>query len=784
MKSENPIDYLMSEDNPVNYREIILKYLYNWKWFVVGVFITFLIAFVILRYSQNQYLVSTTILILDSEKGGTPTELAAFEDLGFVSSAKKSIDNEIGVLKSRNLMESVVKDVGVNVTYYTKGKVNTIEHYKNDVPFKINFFMQDSVLYKTDTAFIVNPLSDSKFLLKNIKTDETTEHLFGETVATEFGEINITPNLLNNIEVDNEIVVVISSVNRVAEGLRKSINLELLDKSNLIEISLTGPIKQKSQDILNALVRIYNQNAVDDKNKIGKNTNSFINERLALIEKDLTNTDKDIELFKTSNRLTDIASEASLVVGNNDQIEKNILQIKTQLRLADYVADYLKTNTNQLIPSNLGLSDGAVSLNTENYNRLLLERNRILSGSGLKNPVVINLDDQLSQLRASILQGLVNLKSSLNISLQESYNQKYAASSRIGDVPKQETEFKDIQRQQTIVETVYLYLLQKREENSIALSVTVPNSKIIDTAGGSNSPVSPKPLLVFMIAGAMGIIIPFGIMFILFALDNKVHTVKEIEAAIDAPYIGDIPEIKGDIGLITKNNVENISESFRMLRSNVFFMLSKVKGRGKTIFVTSTIGGEGKSFISSNLSAVLALSNKKVLLVGADIRKPKIKEYIKIDLKKGLTHFLMDEDLKVSDIIYHSKELNMDIIDTNLIAPNPSEVLLMSGRFDELMAYGKENYDYIIFDTAPVKVVTDTFLIGHHADLFLYVIRANYLDKRMLELPQKLYEEKRLPNIAMVLNFAEIQKGYGYGYGYGEHLDKKPWWKSVFNKQS
>ena len=779
MKSDNPIDYLFSEEKPVNYREIIRKYLYHWKWFVVGVFISFLIAFVILRYSQNQFLVSTTILIDDTEKGGTPTELAAFEDLGFVSSAKKSIDNEIGILRSRNLMESVVKDLGINITYYTEGNVNTIEHYKDEVPFKINFFIQDSILFKTDTSFIIKPLSSSKFLLINNETDEESEYLFGETVNTKFGEINVTPKDLNNIEINQEFIVAVSSVNKVAEGIRESVNLEILDKSNLVQISLIGPIRHKSQDILNALVRIYNQNAVDDKNKIGKNTNAFINERLALIEKDLTNTDKDIEFFKTSNRLTDIASEASLVVGNNDQIEKDILQIKTQLRLADYVTDYLNTNTNQLIPSNLGLSDGAVSLNTENYNRLLLERNRILSGSGLKNPVVINLDDQLNQLRASILQGLVNLKSSLNISLQEAYNQKFAASSRIGDVPKQETEFKDIQRQQTIVETVYLYLLQKREENSIALSVTVPNSKLIDTAGGSESPVSPKPLMIFMIAGVMGVIIPFGFLFISFSLDTKVHSAKEIEAAVQAPYIGDIPEIKGNVSLITKNNVEGISESFRMLRSNIFFMLSKIKDRGKVVFITSTIGGEGKTFISSNLAAVLALSNKKVLLVGADIRKPKLKEFLKIDIKKGLTHFLTDENLKVTDVIYHAKEINMDVIDTNLIAPNPSEVLLMNGRFDELITYGKENYDFVIVDTAPVKVVTDTFLISHHADLFLYIIRANYLDKSMLELPQKLYQEKRLPNLAMVLNFAEIQKGYGYGYGYGELLNKKPWWKRV-----
>ncbi|RXP61860.1 polysaccharide biosynthesis tyrosine autokinase [Lutibacter sp. HS1-25] len=782
MRNENPIDFLLSEDKPVNYRAIIQKYLQNWKWFALGLFVTITIAFIVLRYSQNQYLVSTTILIDDSEKGGTPAELAAFEDLGLVTSSKKSIDNELGILNSRNLMESVVEDLGINVTYYTKGKVNTIEHYKNNVPFKINFFIQDSLLFKIDTSFAISAISESKFLLINTTTEQEKEYLFGETIKTKFGEINITPNLLNNVELKDDLIVVISPVSEVAEGIRKNVKMELLDNSNLIEISLTGPLKQKSIDILNTLVKIYNQNAVDDKRKIGENTSAFLNERLALIEKDLSNTDKDIELFKTTNQLTDITSEASLVVGNNDKIEKDILQIKTQLRLADYVADYLKTNNDQLIPSNLGLNDGAVSLNTENYNRLLLERNRILKGSGLKNPVVLNLDDQLNQLRASILQGLVNLKSSLNISLQEAYNQKYAASSRIGDVPKHETQFKDIQRQQTIVETVYLYLLQKREENSIALSVTVPNSKIIDTAGGSDTRVSPKPILILLIAGVMGLVIPFLVLFVIFMLDDKVHTAKEIEAAIRAPYIGDIPEIKNKSIVLTKQNVENISESFRMLRSNILFMLSKIKDRGKAVFVTSTISGEGKSFISANLAAVLALSNKKVLLIGADIRKPKLKEYLEIKIEKGLTHYLMDEDLNESDIIFRSKELNIDVIDTTVIAPNPSEVLLLNERFDQLIAFGKANYDFVIVDTAPVKVVTDTFLISENADLFIYVIRANYLERQLLELPEKLYQEKRLPHMTTVLNYAELKKGYGYGYGYGEHFNKEPWYKRIFSK--
>jgi len=773
MKNENPINYLFPDEKQINNREKLEKYVYHWKWFVLGVIIAFFSAYFYLRYTPNQYLVTTTILIDDSKNGGgLPSELSAFEDLGILTDAKKSIENEIGILKSRSLMESVVKDLGVNISYFTKGRIHEIEVYKNDVPIRINFFSKDSIFYKTDTSFTVKVISPSKFILINGEKESSVEHVFGETIATKFNKIIITPTNLKDLNINKKIKVQISPLKEVAKSLRKSISTELMDKnSSLIVLSLKAPIKLKAKDILNDLVRIYNKNAVDDKSKIGNNTNLFINERLVVIEKDLSNADKDVEIFKTTNKLTDISSEASLVVDTNAKIEMQIYNIKTQLKLADYVSDYLQNNSDHLIPANLGLTDGTVSLNTENYNRLLLERNRILAGSSIKNPVIINLDNQLSQLKASILQGLINLKSSLNISLQDALSQKYRANSKIYDVPKQEKQYRDIERQQKIVETLYLYLLQKREENSISLAVTTPNSKVIDTANGSNIPVYPKRIIVFFIAVMLGLFIPFFLIYIVFLLDNKVHTVKEIEAVIKAPFIGDIPETKIKTKIIDKNNLDSISESFRMLRTNVFFMISNIKGRGKTIFVTSTIGKEGKTFISVNLAVVLALSNKKVLLIGADIRNPKLSDYLNLEIEKGLTHFLMDEELKISDIIYHSNEVNLDIIATVNLAPNPSEILLMNGRFDELIAYGKENYDFVVVDTAPVKLVTDTFLISQYADLFIYVIRANYLDKRLLELPERLYQEKRLPNMAILLNYSDILKGYGYDYGYGYGKD-------------
>jgi tyrosine-protein kinase Etk/Wzc len=782
MKNENPFNYLILNEESVSFREKIEKYTYNWRWFVVGLMLAIIGSFFYLKYTSKHYLITSSILIDGLEEGGLPSELSAFEDLGIVASSKKSIENEIGILKSRNLMNRVIKKLGIHISYFKKNGLKKIELYKNEVPFKINFFEKDSILEKTDSYFIIDIISDTNFIFKEKDNKKGAEYLFGETIATNFGNILITPNNLNELNKNIDYIVKISPLKKISENYREELKVALLDaKSSIIQLSLKNPIPLKAQDILNNLVELYNKDAVEDKSSISKNTNKFINERLAVIEEELSNAEKSIVNFKTSNRITDVNSQASFASGSSAQIQKRILEIQTQLKLADYVSSYLEANTTQLIPANLGLTDGTVNLNTENYNKLLLERNRILNGSSTKNPVIINIDSQLNQLRTSILQSLVNLKSTLNISLDDALEQESKVSSRITNVPKQENEYRNIQRHQKIVETLYLYLSQKREENAISLAVTVPNSKIIDAADGSTIPVFPKPIFIYFGAAIVGLIVPFMLLFFLFLLDNKVHTLKDVESIIKLPILGDIPNNNTNIKVVTENNQDSISESFRMLRTNITFMLSAIKGRAKTIFVTSTIENEGKSFISSNLAAVLALSNKKVLFIGADLRKPRVGDYYNLEIEKGLTHYLVDDDLKISDIIFHSNEFNVDIIATTQVPPNPSEIIT-NGKFEKLMEYAKKKYDFIVVDTAPVKIVTDTFLIGEYADLFLYVIRANYLDKRLLDIPKLLSKENRLPNMALVLNDHDVKKGYGYGYGYGEVITKKYWWTNILNK--
>ncbi len=778
------IDNKDDNDDEINLREVFEKYGYHWKWFVLGLLFSLFIAYVYLQYTHEAYKVSTTIFIDDKDSGGISSELSAFEDLGILGDNKKStIVNEIGVLNSRTLIERVVKDLGIHITYFKVGNVMNKEIYGKDIPFNVNFFIKDSILQKMDTLFKITAQSKIEYAINNAEDELIKTVVFGKNFKTGFGKINITPNDISNIKIGEKIIVKISSVKKVANSYRKKIVIEPESKkSSLLVLTLTDKVKQKAQDILDNLVFQYNNDAMEYKAIISLNTDEFINDRIKDISVDLTNVDKGVEEFKTKNKLTDLGVEASLDLTSNAEIQRTIIDLNSQIKLVDYVSAHIETNKESLIPANLGIKDAATNENTSVYNKLLLERNRIIKSSSKLNPTVINLDTQLATLRQSIEQSLLNLRSSLNFSLREARNQEYRISSKRKVAPQQEREFQDIKRKQQIIESLYLYLLQKREENAISLGIPVPNAKIIDKADGSTIPVSPKPILVYLIGAILGLFIPFIVISIRSLLDNMVHSYEDVEAIVKAPIIGDIPKTgsKKKVIISDKDN-SNIAESFRLLRTNVNFMLSGAKEGTKTIFVTSTLSAEGKTFIAINLASSLALLDKKVLLIGADIRKPKIASYLKIKPENGLTHFLMEKNIDVSDVIIYNEETNIDIIDSGEIPPNPSE-LLLNGRFEDVLTYAKQHYDYIIVDTAPVNIVTDTLLLGHHADLFLYVVRAEYLDKRLLKVPQMMYENKRLPNMAMLLNDTDYEnKGYGYGYGYGYgNVENMPWYKKLF----
>lgn len=788
MQSENSMNSINFNEDTINIREEIEKYVIYWKWFVLGAVLAVSVAYFYARYLTNMYEVSTTILI-DVDNNSLGSELAAFEDLGLMGNSYKLIEDEIELLKSRTLMEEVVKELRLNITYFVEGNVVTSELYSKSSPLKFNLFQPDSLLNQKGATFKIQITSSNNFNLLDGESNLMGNYAFGESIQNDLGDIVIIPTANSNLKEDQEIIINVAPVKNVADRYRNAVQIKLVnDYGSVIKLSLKDPVKQKAEAILNKLVDVYNRNAIADKSSIAKNTNIFIEERLEIINENLLSVESGAEQFKIENSLTDIASEASLALNSKSAIESNIIDLSTQLKLVEFVIDHINTNTNELIPANLGLSNESLGEGAVKYNELLLERNRILKSSSNENPVIVNLNEQLANLRVSITQSLENLKASLTISLQEVQQQEFRLEAKMAEVPRQEREYRSIQRQQQIIEALYLYLLEKREENSILLAVTAPNAKIIDRAYGSDYPVAPNRRIIYLGALLIGLLIPFVIIYSRYVLDNKVHTVKDVEKILSASFLGDIPNTKlSDKVIVSATDRNSDAEAFRMLRTNIDFMLAGVKEGGKTIYVTSTIPNEGKTFISINLASVLALSNKKVLLIGSDMRKPKIAEYLNITERNGLSHFLSNRELKAEAVIKNIPEYNFDIVQAGITPPNPSE-LLMNGRFEALLAEVKTKYDYIIVDTAPVSLVSDTMLLSKNADLFMYVVRANYLDRRLLEIPKKLYQEKKLPNLAIVLNDTDVRKGYGYGYGYnygygyGGEVENIPFWKRILKK--
>ena len=782
MQETNYGNSISSRNDKINLREVLKKYSYHWKLFLLCFILALTASFFYLQFATYEYEVSSTILINDEDNdGGSTSEISAFEDLGLFTGPKTSLDTEVGILKSISLIEKVIKELRLNITYYTKNGIAVKEVYNDDIPFNINFFVNDSILNRLNTEFSISPISTTQYLLYDSNRDQIGEGYFGKRISGEFSDLIITPNDINNVEIGQSFLIKISPLEEVAIALKKRIEITPDNvKSNLLILTLQDAVRLKAKDILNSLVRNYNKDAVEYKSEIAKVTDEFISNRIDDISVQLTSSDQGVESYKTRNRLSNLDSESSLTLSSNVAVRNQIGELNSQIKLIDYVTEYMKTNKGGLIPSNLGMLNEKTGQNTINYNNLVLERNRLLAGANEENPLVANLNNQITELRESIDQGLRNSRSSLVISLNEARLQEGKINNAISSAPKRERDIKDIQRQQEIYETLYLYLLQKREENSISLASTASNAKVIDKAYGSNKPVSPRKVIVLLASLLLGFLLPAFFLALRSLLDNKIHTLESIEGVINAPIIGDIPAAISKKKVIDfEHETSNIAESFRLLRTNINYMLSDNLNGGKNIFITSTIEGEGKTFIAINLARSLALLNKKVLLIEADIRKPRIAAYLNLKQPEGLCHFLVNHSSQMADLITHSESANVDILVAGDVPPNPAE-LLANGHFDKVIAYGKENYDFIIIDTAPVNAATDTLLLAHHADLLVYVIRADFLNKRMLKIPKDMFENKRLPNMSMLLNGTNYKKsGYDRVYGYGQEAAKKTWWKRL-----
>lgn len=762
-KELNEISDSRQEGNSLAIREIFEQFLRKWHWFALGLILAWAAAFIYLRYySVNLYRSEAKVLIL-SDPSKVSSELSALTNSIGRNDTRPNLLDQIEVMKSRRLVGKVVNNLQLNVRYFSDGRFKQEELFYETTPIKIRI-LSESLAY-----------SRFEVLIKSMTKIEVTENErristgFGQSIKLANAEITILPQKLTNSSIGQTVHVSILPDEVATSFYKGKLSISPIDENtSVLSVAMVDNVVERASRVIDELIKQYNEDAINDKKLIGEKTSNFIDERLTKVSEDLRSKDQNVESFKKANNVIDLATEGSMNLENSSTNEKQVFDYSTQLSLVNYMQDYLRTNKEDLVPVNIGLSDAAVNGNATKYNELILAKMDMLKHSTESSQIVQNLNSQIDEVSTNLANSLNNYKKTTQISLGRLEGQGNTIASKIHRFPTQEREFKDIFRQQQIVEALYLFLLKKREENEITNSATPSPIKIVDYAYSYKSPIAPNRNSIYLYASAAGLLIPFGILYLVFLLDNKVHSRRDLQK-VGPPIIGDIPKSKND-QIIGENDRGVLAESFRILRTNMNFFLTKKKTGAKNIYVTSTVAGEGKTFIAFNLANILGAAKKhSVMLLGADIRNPRLLEmWEKQQYKerKGVTHYLSDTDLEVKDLIIEDSDLTFDMIHSGVLAPNPSE-LLMNGRFNELMEKLDELYDYVIVDTAPVSLVTDTQLIADKADLFLFVVRANYLDRRLLEIPKDLYTNNRLPNMALLLNDVGSKGGYGYGYGYG-----------------
>ncbi|WP_309640381.1 polysaccharide biosynthesis tyrosine autokinase [Flavobacterium sp.] len=781
-----------NQEDSFDFRDMVESYVVQWKWFVFGVFVCLVFATLYLRYVIPIYSATATILVKDEKKGGLQSELAAFSDLGISTGVKNNVDNEIEVIKSRRIIKKVIQKLNFNVTYITEGRVKAFEQY-NDKPIEFTFYDTSEKFYTTSRGFTINSIDKNHFELLSGNQSSMGKYSYGSIIDLNDAKlvVNKTVNGVKNSD-DFSINVNVNNVENVTENYRGRLDVSALNKnSSVVALTINDPLKDKAVDFLNMLIEVYNEDAIADKKFISESTLSFIQNRLKIISTELGDVEKDVEGFKKTNKITDIASQANLYLSSSVNFEKELIDTETQIKVVDVMIDYIKTKGKwDLVPNNiLQTADSKITTDfISQYNEMIIQRNRIYKEGTPKNSFLINLEQRIEDISNNIIANLERTKTALNINKSIKEKQNSLIKGKISEIPTQELESRVLDRQQKIKESLYLYLLQKREETAISLAVTAPISKLVDAAYSSSAPVSPKRNIIFFMAFALGILIPFSIIYIKNLFDNKINNRQDIDGKISAPFLGDIPKSESQDEIINTNSKSSSAEAIRIIRTNMEFMFDKIPdNKSKTIFITSTIPKEGKTFVAINLASTIALSGKKVLLIGLDIRNPKIDRYVKLP-SKGLTNYLSKNNEDIHDYIVKLDDFeNFYVLPSGIVPPNPVD-LLMNNRIDEMFEQVKKEYDYIIVDTAPVNLVTDTLLVAKNADIFIYVIRANFLDKRLIKTIESIYRDKKLPNMAVLLNDTKWRKTYGYGYGYGygysyiQEEDKKPWYLNWFKK--
>jgi capsular exopolysaccharide synthesis family protein len=768
---------------PIDWRELVDKYLVYWKWIVLSLVVTLVLGVVYYRTQPDTYQFKSTLLIADNSSGGQMSQMSVLKQLDAIgmSSGSSNIYNEKQVIHSKELIKKVVNDLQLYVTYNKVTFLKPIELYVNS-PLELTMADEDLMRIGKPLEITVDPVENDSYEVKGRYWTSTERGRFHYqvkelpvTLETPVGKVQIRlKESVTSLE-DKIYIKVFNPIALVKTYQEGALATDVPKDGDLVNISFRERNIQKGKDFLRRLIDLYNQDAIDQINKSANFTALFIDGRLELLTKELTDVEQNLQTYKQDNKLTNIETDAELFLQRSNLYDEKRNENEIQLQLIKYIEEFLDDPVNKyaLIP-NLGLTDVGLMAVIQEYNKLLISRDRIASGSSANNPSLQTLEMQVRSSRASIQNSIATSRKGLQISLRELEDQQSLLTSQLKKIPQQEREFLEIKRQQLIKEELFMFLLQKREEASLSMAVTVPKARLLDAADTADK-TSPKLPMTLAISLFLGFFLPVGFLYLKFLFTTTFETRKEVESLTKVPIIAELAHHNGnstDAIIDHATNASANAELLRLLRGKLQFILNKPKER--VVVVTSTESGEGKTFVSINLAVSISLSGKKVILLGMDLRKPMLTTHFGINQHEGLSSYLSGLDDDYRALMHQVPEFpNLTVMPGGIIPPNPNE-LMMSERVETLINALKEEYDFIVIDSAPVGAVSDTFLLDRVANLTLYVCRANYSDKRNLEYLERIQRENSLKQVYLVVNDIDTENrayggkySYGYGYGYG-----------------